>query len=550
MGFIKRLALKPVKFLFRRLRFLIAPLKRAYTTYKNLMPDNHYHDWASQNEEDCFVGEKFASQRRISVVVPAYNTLEQHLKEMIYSVINQHYENWELILVNASDNKPDRARIAECAGIDARITIVTPEKNYGIAGNTNVGIKAATGDYITFLDHDDLLHPCALHVVAATLEEQEYGLLYSDEDKITHSGDRYFGPHCKPSWSPDLLRNVNYINHMTVIKTAYVRQVEGLRADCDGAQDYDLLLRVIDTCKPEVRHIPRVLYHWRAANSSTAQDISNKPYIFKAGKKALQEHLDRQGIDAKAVVLEGRPGYYKVEYAPVDQFVLAIGPVAPARQRACAWWLQKLLEGQQTSGVKLVIGDWYKPFSKQVEGIIDVSFVIQDEKFWKHVSDCAEGLPVVCLRSAVTSTKGANSLRELASVAAQSQAPVVPILTGQDGTVLDAGLVKVGGRLQYLFEGYRLPQNTYFGDTDWVRNIDGATGEVFAVKSELLAKIAKHETIEIVQPVLWAHQPFRLEGELQAMPQINSSFNQLLTKAGYKITMKTNVWGEASAREQ
>ncbi|MEX0881317.1 MAG: glycosyltransferase, partial [Candidatus Saccharimonadales bacterium] len=221
------------------------------------MPDSAYNAWASSNKDLCFVNKKINYAPLISIIVPVFNTRHEHLLEMVYSVVNQHYGNWELLLVNGSTKSDRRRQTVACAQIDTRIKIIAISGNKGISENTNAGLKETAGEYVAFLDHDDLLHPCALHSVVEALQSPKPAdLVYTDEDKVNDSSESFFGPHCKPDWSPDLLRNVNYINHLNLIRTKMVRGVDGLRSICDGAQDYDLLLRIIDKYDPSIIHVP------------------------------------------------------------------------------------------------------------------------------------------------------------------------------------------------------------------------------------------------------------------------------------------------------
>ncbi|WP_164477844.1 glycosyltransferase family 2 protein [Nocardioides pantholopis] len=246
-----------------------------------------------------------------SVITPVYNTPVEVLAETIESVLAQTFENWELILVD--DLSPDQAvrdvlwRYAER---EDRITVVERATNGHIVAASNDGIARARGEFLALLDHDDLLDPEALARNAEVIEEyDDVDYIYSDEDKLSEDG-RYFDPFRKPEWSPERMRGHMYTCHLSVVRTSLVRELGGFRDGFDGSQDYDLILRVTEKAR-RIVHIPEVLYHWRIVPGSTAGDSEAKPYAYVAAKKALQEHLDRLGIDG--TVEHGRaPGTYAI----------------------------------------------------------------------------------------------------------------------------------------------------------------------------------------------------------------------------------------------
>jgi len=549
---------KTARFIFRLFRPLFRWLQAMHKKLRALMPDSHYHAWAVDNERVCFVDKQLSYKPLISIVVPLYNTPTNHLLDMIYSVTNQHYENWELVLVNGSDNDENRRIASECQYIDVRVKVVELKSNKGISGNTNAGIAQASGEYIAFMDHDDILHPCALHCVAESLQTKlKPEFIYTDEDKITDAGDRYFNPHCKPRWSPDLMRNVNYINHLTVMSASYVKQIGGLRSECDGAQDYDLMLRLIDTFKPKIKHIPRVLYHWRAAASSTAQDISTKTYIFKAGERAIKEHLARNHIDAKVSAIEGKPGFYKLVYKQVD-YSIVIGPVASEKRHIAAQWVHDLIEyaGKNT---ELIIGSWYEEYAKKYHPHLSVHYIDDQADYWSAVASKATKKVLVCFKIACLPYEhDPLALSQLAAAAADDgHTAVAPIMIGQDKTILDSGIVDVDGFPRQLFFDNKLGENTYLGTTDWVRNVSDLTTNIIAIKSatfkELIGQrnrygrastLRRADGVDLAMDnlVVWSHTPFVYKGLL--MPSRSDSYhNAQLFRFTPRTTMQVDNWG-------
>lgn len=260
--------------------------------------------------------EKFEYQPKISIVVPLYKTPEKYLQQLVESVKAQTYPNWELCLSDGSGQPSPLSRTLEAlAKSDERIRIVSGQEPLRIAENTNAGMEAATGDYIAFADHDDELTPHALfQCVKALNENRGIKLLYSDEDKMSMDGHKFFQPHFKPDYNPDLLCTVNYICHLFVVKRDVIDQVGMFRREYDGAQDYDFIFRCVESVRPEeIYHIPKILYHWRCHEDSTAENPESKTYAFEAGKRAIEEHYRRTGIHAE--VYQGEfLGLYRTKF--------------------------------------------------------------------------------------------------------------------------------------------------------------------------------------------------------------------------------------------
>ena len=245
---------------------------------------------------------KFPDGPLISIVVPAYLTPERFLRQMLDSLLAQTYENWELCLTNGSPEDPDMQTVLRSyAEMDRRIRYQDLKENLGIAENTNAAFAMAEGDFIALLDHDDLLAPNALYEIAAALEEHpEADVIYTDEDKVTTDLSEHFQPHLKPDFNLDLLRSNNYICHFLVVRRSVVQTVGGFRREFDGAQDYDFIFRCTEAAK-RVYHIPKVLYHWRCHQNSTASNPESKMYAFEAGSRAIMAHYERMGIPAVKV---------------------------------------------------------------------------------------------------------------------------------------------------------------------------------------------------------------------------------------------------------
>jgi len=263
---------------------------RLHPWYLRLVPppagDDPYRRWAAQQIEPPPAA---AAGPRISILMPVHNPVRAWLEEAVASVLRQGYPDWELCVAD-DGSRESWVREYFSAPPDPRIRFVRSDPNLGIAGATNLAGTLATGEYVTFLDQDDRLAPDALEWVAAALPAD---VVYSDEDRLDEAGCRV-DPIFKPAWSPELLLHCMYMGHLLVVR----REASGLRSGFDGAQDYDLALRLTEA-GAAVRHIPRVLYHWRKHAGSTAAAGAAKPYTQAAGRAALAEAIDRRGLPAE-----------------------------------------------------------------------------------------------------------------------------------------------------------------------------------------------------------------------------------------------------------
>lgn len=252
---------------------------------------------------------EWAAAPSIAVIMPVCDPPPDVLEQAIASVERQSYPHWELrIADDVSRNPAVQAVLRAAAGRDRRIAVAWRTERGHISAASNTALAGAGAEWVTFLDHDDLLHPHALHhVAAAIVAEPGLDLVYTDEDKIDEHGS-HFEPHFKPDWDPDRLLAQNYVCHLAVYRRSLVERAGGLRTGYEGSQDHDLVLRAGELTSPErIRHLPRVLYHWRAVSGSTARGIEAKPYAVAASRRAVASHLARRRPDARLVESEGRP---------------------------------------------------------------------------------------------------------------------------------------------------------------------------------------------------------------------------------------------------
>lgn len=259
---------------------------------------------------------------KVSILVPAYETPKKYLEELVASVCSQSYENWELVIADASDSTLVKDTLSIYK--DERIKYIKLSQNAGISQNTNEGLKYCTGEYTALLDHDDILTADALFYMVSKVKntsECNLKMVYSDEDKTDGDNNIYFDANIKPDFNLSLLLSNNYICHFLMLETALMKKL-GFRKEYDGAQDHDLILRAVSELKKEygkaylgyIGHVDKVLYHWRCHMASTAANPKSKEYAYDAGKRAIEDYLKRESIDA-LVISEKHVGFFYVDYA-------------------------------------------------------------------------------------------------------------------------------------------------------------------------------------------------------------------------------------------
>ncbi len=294
---------------FGRKHGLKALILKSRHKLQGLDNDYDYGEWYSLTSPTPEELEKqrkttFANPPLLSIVIPAYKTPEKYLREMLDSILAQTYSRWEVCVANGSPRGEGRIVekvMKQYAARDSRFRWKDLGDNLGISGNTNEAIQMASGDYIILADHDDTLPEHALYEVASAIQAHpECDVIYSDEDKLDMDGGALFDPHFKPDFNQDLLTSVNYICHLFVVKRQLLDKVGGFRHEFDGAQDYDFIFRCTEAAGG-IYHIPKVLYHWRCHQDSTASNPESKLYAFEAGARAIMAHYERCGIPARKV---------------------------------------------------------------------------------------------------------------------------------------------------------------------------------------------------------------------------------------------------------
>jgi GT2 family glycosyltransferase len=296
--------------LYREVRKRVQPEKPS-ATHQRIETASEYQSWLARHRATASDLERMRNEALtleyaplVSIITPVFETPIDWLEAAIDSVITQVYENWELILVDdGSTNRETVDGLPRLAAKDKRIRLERLDARGGISAASNRGLSVAQGEWIALLDHDDVLEPDALfHFIKLLQTQRDADLIYCDEDKLTEEGPT--SPIFKPDWSPDFFLSYNYIVHLSFFRRALLDEVGGFRSEFDGAQDYDLLLRITEKTA-RIFHIPRMLYHWRRSATSTSDNIRRKPNALEAGKKAIEEHLARIG----------QPGHVAVDWA-------------------------------------------------------------------------------------------------------------------------------------------------------------------------------------------------------------------------------------------
>ena len=441
----------------------------------------------------------FNKQPCFSIVVPLYKTQEKYLKELLESIKGQTYSNWELCLSDGSGlDSPLKEVLKELEYSDSRIKVISSKEPLKIAENTNAAIEIATGDYIVFADHDDILSIDALYECAKCINENsKVDMIYSDEDKVSMDGQTYFEPHFKPDLNMDLLCSVNYFCHLVVVKRQLLDQIGNLDGEYNGAQDYDFVLRCVEKTDA-VYHIPKILYHWRAHMDSTAENPESKRYAFEAGRRAIQKHYERIGLKDAYVEETAYPGTYRTRYKYADKPKVSIIIDEITKKELLGKTLQSI-KANDYPDYEVIIVDCTekKEIEKFVEKYQDKRIrVKRGEKIWTAAkrknegAGCAEGEYLIFLAgNAEYADK--EGISELVSVAMRSDVGVVGTRSYyKNGTVEHAGcVIGMNGTAGSLFEHTLRGENGYFSHIVTQMQYSAVAGACMMVKKDIFEKV-------------------------------------------------------------
>ena len=445
----------------------------------------------------------FAYAPLISIVIPLYNTPVPYLKELMDSVQSQTYQNFQLCLADGSDNSRTGDYIRENYGTDKRIQYKLLENNAGISENTNEAIKMATGEFIMFSDHDDTLAPNALFEIVKEMNEHPgTDVLYTDEDKVTMDGKRYFDPHFKPDFNLDMLRCNNYICHIFVVKREILEQVGMLRKEFDGAQDFDFILRCCEKAE-NIRHVAKILYHWRNHPASTAGNPESKMYAYEAGRNAVQAHYDRIGMKAEVSMTEQWGRYRTKLFVEGEPLVTIIIPNKDHKKelKTC---VDSLFEKTSYQNFEILIiennstGKEIFAYYKELEAAHENVRVLTWEKEFNYSAinnfgaEHARGEYLLLLNNDIE-VKTENWMEEMLSYCQREDVGIVgaKLLFPNEkiqhaGVILGMGPSGTAGHLFYNFPG---DQFVYAGRSQTTQDLSAVTAACMMVKKELYQKV-------------------------------------------------------------
>lgn len=467
-------------------------------TNADLLNEQIYNNWITERLAPEKLKKQYEAEQAtlkvkplFSIVIPVYDPLPSYLTEAIESVKAQLYDNWELCL--ADDNSPNpqiQKILQQYAESDKRIKVMLRKTNGHISANTNSALELATGDYVVFMDHDDLLTANCLFECAKHLNQRpENEIIYSDEDKVNDKGS-FSSPHFKPDWAPDNLLSRNYMGHVIVMKKSLVDKLGGFRLGYEGSQDYDLLLRATEQTS-HIGHIPKVLYHWRIHELSVAAtDSDAKPYAYEAAKKALDDALQRRGTPGHAEHVPDSPGAYRIRYQVTAPGKVSI--IIPTKNQA------EILDKALSSIIKLTDYPDYEiillnnnsdepaffelvdRYTKQHGNIFkcyDAPFQFNFSKLMNLGREKATGKYLLLLNNDVEVIQR-DWMTQMVSFAQRKGTGAVGVkLLFPDDTIQHAGVVLgLGGAAAHVFANVHKSERGYFNYIKSLNNYSSVTG--------------------------------------------------------------------------
>ncbi len=511
--FSKRSGYFPRKIFFGYMRLVSRGIRNRLSLYAY---GKWIHLYDTPSVEDRIkINRKIGEFRRrplFSVVMPVYNPNLAWLQEAIDSVYSQVYPYWELCIADdASDDPRVRDTLERNAQQDKRVKVLYRENNGHISATSNDALSLAMGEFVVLLDHDDVLAGHALYSIADAINRNVDGaVFFSDEDKIDKAGRRY-NPYFKCDWNYDLFLSQNMISHLGCYKRSLLHEVGGFRTGYEGSQDYDLALRCMESIRPDqIIHIPRILYHWRAHETSTASTHDSKPYALLAGQKAIGEHLTRKGIKA-TVELQADLSNYRVRYELPDPVprVSLIMIMAGHDKEFVVRCAGSILEKTAYPNVEIIIVANTDDVSSLSEGIL---FFEENNRIRIHVESSKGGWPALC-NAAVNAAQGeiigmisndlevinANWLSEMVGVVVQPGVGAVGAkIWSADDRLLHSGMILGVGYI--AGSGHRkLRRNDggYFGRASVIQSVSAVSSDCLVVRKEIYMQSGGFDEINL-----------------------------------------------------
>lgn len=469
--------------------------RRLYNT-KSVSGADKYQEWIRVNETDILKTTSLEYKPLISVVVPVYNVLSEQLIECIESVKAQTFDNWELCLVDDFSSWESVRDVLKNYENDSRIKILYRKENGHISRATNDGINMSRGEFIAFLDCDDILAPNAIYEVTKRLNENNrLDFIYSDEDKLTENGKLRHSPFFKPDWSPDTFMSLMYTCHFSVYRKSIVDKINGLNIGVEGAQDYDFTLRFTENAKT-VGHIPKILYHWRERPESIASDPEAKPYALEAIKKLKQEALKRRGLDGN-IVYSNEMFQFTVDYKNNDGYSVSIIIQSDGDVALFNKCLNSIKKSADNFELICVFSKKAKGEKKSFTQICEKNNCIalfcdsmnRAELFNKGTKG-ATGNQLIFIEEGCNALS-ANWIGKLAGYAELEHIGAVgaKILFSETDLIYHSGITSLKGYPVFSFKGYSDSSAYYYGRNKLDYNVSAVCGGIIAVdkkKFELL----------------------------------------------------------------
>lgn len=470
---------------------------------------NTYLDWIRLNEtysSKDYVNirqeiKSFQYQPLISIVMPTFNTTEVWLRKAIESVQEQTYLNWELCIADDASTEPHVLQILkQFSQEDSRIKVHYRASNGHISAASNSALELATGEFIALLDHDDELSPSALYAVVKELNKfPDAEVIYSDEDKIDAQGRR-FDPYFKPDWNPDLLTGQNCISHLGVYRTSQIREVGGFREGLEGCQDWDLALRITEKIEPnKIRHIPHILYHWRAIPGSTSIGVEQKDYIHRASDQVLKDHCSRLNLQADILRVEG--GHRRIRYHLPESIPLTSIIIPTHNQRdILKKCIQSIRDKTTYLNYEIIVVDnqsddpLTQTYLKQVVNmntrVLDFPWEFNYSAINNFAVSHARG-SIICLLNNDVEIINSDWLDEMVSHAVRPGVGAVgAMLYYPDNTIQHAGVVLgLGGVAGHIFSRQHRGSSGYFNRARLVQNYSAVTGACLVVKRSIYEQV-------------------------------------------------------------
>lgn len=436
------------------------------------------------------IGEYYSQQKDvqptdplISILLPTYNTPETFLRECIESILVQSYPNWELCI--ADDNSSDKLVIKiikEYMKKDKRIKLVERPQNGHISKATNSALEIAKGEFVSLMDHDDVLWPNALYeTVLAIRKNQKVDLIYSDEDKIDGTGKTHSYPFLKPNFSPEFLESCNYITHFSTIRKKLMNEIDGFRAGYEGAQDWDLFIRIGERTD-QIVHLPKILYSWRIHEASTASDTDAKPYVYEAQRKLLEDHIKRQGKLGKVttgIIRQHRTIRYKIQKDSLLSVIINIKDADKITKT-----IDAINNSSAGASFEVIFTHANQPLN-DITAAVDVKIIKHNVKF-----EDISGSSVLVINNEVLSLSDDWALLALADTQIKGVAIVYPVLLKEDGATIRSAGLGIGygpSGIINMLENMPLQDDHYTRGlyAKSRRNVSAGSNSVYAVKKEL-----------------------------------------------------------------